>query len=297
MRLRDLMTPRVPDDEFIAIFRALGSPSQVATRLKIDVRKVHERRRSIEARYQILLPTTNDTRGKNLVREDFERRRQRTVKDGVVIFFTDAHWISDHSPMMQDALLKACDLLKPVGVVNGGDAVDGTQIGRWSPTRGHHKPADVREQLDCTAQNLDEIREANPQAWFDWELGNHDARLSRYFAEKAPEALHMPYTRLEDWCPGWPISWTMVVNDDSPGMTMFRHRNLAGMIHMQAKAAGCHYVHGHTHKLNAHRFPTFRGVLYSVDGGSVADPSSDVFDYMEGSPEHQQGFAVLTYYN
>ena len=78
-------------------------------------------------------------------------------------------------------------------------------------------------------------------------------------------------------------------------MTVIRHRNQPGMLHLQGQKAGCHYVHGHLHRLNVHTLATFAGYRYSVDAGSLADPKSNGFDYMEGNAEHCQGFAVLTY--
>src|SRR5690606_40924274 len=66
-------------------------------------------------------------------------------------------------------------------------------------------------------------------------------------------------------------------------------------LHLQGQKAGCHYVHGHLHRLNVHTLATFAGYRYSVDAGSLADPKSNGFDYMEGNAEHCQGFAVLTY--
>lgn len=95
--------------------------------------------------------------------------------------------------------------------------------------------------------------------------------------------------------PDFPLSWTVEVNPGKPGMTVIRHRNQSGMLHLQAMRAGCHYVHGHVHKLGVHRHPAFGRILYSVDTGSLADPDSDAFDYAEGAPAHAQGFAVLTY--
>ena len=47
--------------------------------------------------------------------------------------------------------------------------------------------------------------------------------------------------------------------------------------------------------MNVHRAPTFRGVVYSVYTGSLADANSNVFDYAEGNMPHAQGFAVLTF--
>jgi hypothetical protein len=67
------------------------------------------------------------------------------------------------------------------------------------------------------------------------------------------------------------------------------------MLHLQAQKAGVHYIHGHLHKLNVHRMPTYAGVRYSVDCGSLADSDSEGFDYAEGNVPHAQGFTVLTY--
>jgi hypothetical protein len=51
----------------------------------------------------------------------------------------------------------------------------------------------------------------------------------------------------------------------------------------------------HLHRLNVHTNATFAGPRYSVDGGSLADPKSEGFDYAEGAAEQVQGFVVLTY--
>ena len=67
------------------------------------------------------------------------------------------------------------------------------------------------------------------------------------------------------------------------------------MLHLQAQKAGCHYVHGHLHRMNDNAQPTFGEVRYSVDAGSLADPDSEGFDYREGNIPHVCGFVVLTY--
>jgi hypothetical protein len=122
-------------------------------------------------------------------------------------------------------------------------------------------------------------------------LGNHDARLSRYLAVNAPHMEGLPGTRLEDYIPSWPLSWTLEIN----GNTIVRHRHLGGMLHMQAQKAGCHYVHGHLHKLGCMAMPQYHDFKFSIDCGSLSDPSSDAFDYTEDGVPHVQGFAILTY--
>lgn len=294
------MTIKVSEKDFISAWKQFGSPVEVAKFLNLSPRQTHARRASLVKR-GIVLNTTSDKAAEYSVRVDFERRRKFDVKDGVVVIFSDPHWLPDHSTVAHDALETVIRKLKPVGVICGGDAADGDTISRYDPTRGHHKRFTVRDEMECVKLHFDSldkvIDRASPKSWRAWALGNHDVRLSRFIATKAPELQEMPFTRLEDWAPRWPLSWTVEINSGRPGMTVVRHKNQAGMLHLQGQKAGCHYVHGHLHKLNVHTLATFGGYRYSVDTGSLADPESDGFDYGEGGPNHCQGFAVLTYKN
>lgn len=262
----------------------------------LQVRGIYKRRDRLAKRLSIPLESTPAHAGTpRRPPLGFERRRQFRVENGVVIFFSDPHWLPDHDTTAHNSLEMLIEQLKPVGIVCGGDAADGDTISRWDPTRGHHKRFSVREEMECVKEHFDSLEKVAGNAWLAWILGNHDVRLSRFIAVKAPELKEMPFTRLEDWAPAWPLSWTVEINPDGPGMTVMRHRNLAGMLHLQAQKAGCHYIHGHLHRLNVHRAPTFQGIRYSVDAGSLADAASDGFDYAEGNIEHAQGFVVLTY--
>jgi hypothetical protein len=288
----------VTDAEFARTWKECGnSPTAVTEKLGITVSNVYARRARL-AKKGVYLPTI-DPRGRGseyTPAVQFERRRKFQVDDGVVVVFSDPHWVPDHDTAGQDALEEVIRQTKPQLVICGGDAVDGDTISRWDPTRGHHKRFSIREELECVKMHLDSIRAVSGKAKLGYTLGNHCVRLSRYIAVKAPELLDMPFTRLEDWFgPAWPLSWTIEINTGGPGMTVVRHRNQAGMLHLQATKAGCHYVHGHLHKINVHTTPTFAGYRYSIDAGSLADPNSESFDYAEGAPNHCQGFAVLTY--
>lgn len=286
--------PTHSDKTFIEIWKRLGSPTEVAQEIGVTMRNVMARRQRIEKRYGISLATVprNGIESPYSPRLHFERRRRFCIENGVVVVFSDPHWLPDHSTVAHDALETLIKRLKPVGVICGGDAVDGDTISRYDPTRGHHKRFTVREELDCAKEHFDSLDKVMDRycrnAWRAWTLGNHDVRLSRFVAVRAPELMDLPFTRLEDWVPRWPLSWTVEINSGTPGMTVIRHRN-------QAKA-GCHYVHGHLHRLGVHRQPTFAGPRYSVDAGSLADPESSGFDYTEGNVEHVQGFVVLTYH-
>jgi hypothetical protein len=294
------MPATVSDKKFVDAWKEYGSPAKVSGVLGISVRSVYKRRNSL-VKKGIVLNTISDSYAPTAAVINFERRRKFQVKDGVIVIFSDPHWLPDHSTVAHDALELVVRKVKPVGVICGGDAVDGDTISRYDPTRGHHKRFTVREELDCVKEHFDSLDKvmdrACPKAFRSWILGNHDVRLSRFVATRAPELSDMPHTRLEDWAPRWPLSWTAEINTGKPGMTVIRHRNQAGMLHLQGQKAGCHYVHGHLHKLNVHTLATFSGFRYSVDTGSLADPESDGFDYGEGGANHCQGFAVLTFKN
>lgn len=296
-----MASPKVSDQEFIKLWHSVGSPAELARIIGVAETNIYARRKRVEKRLGITLQTVA-ANGRDYPYSpptQFERRRLFTVKDGSVVIFSDPHWLPDHSTVGQEALERVIKKVKPVGIICGGDAADGDTISRYDPTRGHHKRFTVREEMECVKMHFDSldavIDRFCPNAFRAWTLGNHDVRLSRFVATRAPEMLDMPYTRLEDWVPRWPLSWTVEINSNTPGMTVVRHRNQAGMLHLQGQKAGCHYVHGHVHKLNVHTLATFSGYRFSVDTGSLADPESGGFDYGEGGANHCQGFAVLTY--
>ncbi len=293
-----MSAPTLNDKDFVAAWhRAGGSPAAVAESTGIPIRNIYRRRRDLEKKGIFL--NSNPRAGHSpqyaTPLEQFIRCRKHEIADGVAVVFSDPHYLPDHDTVAHNALEIVCARLKPQLVVLNGDAVDGDTISRYDPTRGHHKRFTVREELECVKEHLDSLRKHTGKARLAWCLGNHDVRLSRYIAVKTPELLDMPLTRLDDWFPHWPLSWTVAINEGSPGHTVIRHRNQAGMLHLQAQKAGVHYIHGHLHKLNVHRAATFAGIKYSVDTGSLADPKSEGFDYMEGNFEHAQGFAVLTF--
>jgi UDP-2,3-diacylglucosamine pyrophosphatase LpxH len=290
------MKAKVTDEQFIEIWNKHHSPSKVAHELGISVSNIHARRSRLVAKGHKLVTFDPLQRKTPFSPDDapavhFEKRRQLEVKNGHVIIFSDPHFYPDHNTVAQDALIKLIKELKPKAVLCGGDALDGTQIGRHDPTRGWHQPVSLEEQLACVCESMTAIKKAAKGAITYMTLGNHDARLSRYLAVNAPHMEGLPGTRLEDYIPSWPLSWTLEIN----GNTIVRHRHLGGMLHMQAQKAGCHYVHGHLHKLGCMAMPQYHDFKFSIDCGSLSDPSSDAFDYTEDGVPHVQGFAILTY--
>jgi UDP-2,3-diacylglucosamine pyrophosphatase LpxH len=286
---------RISDREFIAAWKQLQSPALVAKHFGINVRAIYARRARLADRGTVLPTAEGGTSPKvytDAKIEKFERAREFDIINGHVVIFSDPHFYPDHNEKPLKDLCALIRDLKPKAVICGGDALDGTQISRFDPTRGWHAPPPVREQIECMQESLNEVKKAAGKGCITaMTLGNHDARFSRYLAVHASHMEDMPGTRLEDFIPAWPLSWTVRLNKN----TVIRHRNQPGMLHLQAQKAGCHYLHGHVHKLNVHATAQYYGFLYSVDCGSFADPTSDAFDYAEDDKPHVQGYAVLTY--
>ena len=290
------MTNKVTDAQFIEAWKKYNSPTKVASELQINVKNVYARRAKLAGQGYVL-PTIDLHNRRTPFSPDtspavhFKKRRQLDIKNGYVIIFSDPHFYPDHNTIAQNALIRLIKELKPLAVLCGGDALDGTQIGRHDPTRGWHQPVSLAEQLACVCESMTAIKKAAKGAITYMTLGNHDARLSRYLAVNAPHFTDLPGGRLEDYIPSWPLSWTLEIN----GNTVVRHRHLGGMLHLQAQKAGCHFVHGHLHKLGCMATPQYHDFKFSVDCGSLADPSSDAFDYTEDGVPHVQGFAILNY--
>jgi hypothetical protein len=292
-----VMTTKLTDAEFVELWKKHPSPQVMAEVSGLSIRSVYSRRAALVERGYDLGTISTSAHTKTFYQHDtaaavhFEKRRHVEVKNGHVIIFSDPHFYPDGNTVAQSAILELIKQLKPRAVLCGGDALDGTQISRHDPTRGWHQPPSLREQLECMTESMTAIRKAAKGAVTMMALGNHDARLSRYMAVNAPHTENLPGTRLEDYIPSWPLSWTIELN----GNTILRHRNLGGMLHLQAQKAGCHFAHGHLHKLGCMATPQYHGFHFSIDCGSFSDPSSDAFDYTEDGPPHVQGFAVLTY--
>lgn len=287
--------PSLSDADFVAMWRrCMGSPQSVSEASGMDIRRVYERRSTLVKKGYELDSVSRDGIQRASPRFRFERRREFDISNGYAVIFSDPHFYPDANTAAQKALLTVIKDLKPKAVLCGGDALDGTQISRFDPTRGWHQPPTLKEQIDCMVDRMDEIKRAAGKGCITaMTLGNHDARFSRYLAVHAPHVEELPGTRLEDYIPAWPLSWTVELKGKI--LTVLRHRNQAGMLHLQGQKAGCHYVHGHLHKLNVHAMPQYGRWVYSVDCGSFSDPDSDAFDYMEGGAPHIQGFTVLNY--
>lgn len=292
-------TAKCSDETFIELWKKLGSPGLVAKELGITSRGVTDRRANVESRYKIELPTWNDTSSRRVVVKKDEGRIDLDIPNGVVIVFSDAHFWPNVRTTAFRALLTLIKQLKPVAVLNNGDAFDGATVSRWPDISwmDRHKKPTVVDELNAVKDRLGEI-EAITKAILAWMLGNHDARYEGKLAAVAPEFEGVVGFTLKEHFPAWKPCWTCWINGD----TIVNHFYHTGIhdTHNNLLKGQVNSVTGHTHSLKVTPWTNAQGrTIYGVNTGTLADAlSSHNVDYQHGlHGNHRSGFAVLTFRN
>lgn len=290
-----MAAPRIPESEFVEMFRAHG-PAETAARLNIAVRKVYERRASIEARTGRDIPAP-DNGGNHRTRSNVEHaaRHHLTIENGTVLIGSDAHYWPGIVTTAHRAFVHFAKKLKPAAVIMNGDVFDGASVSRHPSIGWENKPSVIEEIDACTAR-LEEIEKAAPKAEKVWTLGNHDARFESRLANVAPEYARIHGVHLKDHfghC--WQPAWSCWVNGD----VVIKHRNKGGIhaTHNNTVNSGKSIVTGHLHSLKVTPWTDYNGTRFGVDTGTLADPYGPQFeDYMEDNARSwRSGFAVLTF--
>jgi hypothetical protein len=290
---------RVSDDDFIAAWAQYGGPDAVSKATGLSIRSVYSRRNNlVEKGHNLATRTTNPCKGKVAAirhTQTFERRRKFNIRNGKVIVFSDAHYWPGEPSLAHLALLEVIRREKPTLVVANGDVLDGARITRHEP-RGWMSTPTVKEELDVLVERMGEIEDAaGPGTILARTLGNHCIRLERWLVTRTPEVEDLPGTRLEDYIPRWPCSWSVQINDD----TIIKHRWKGGIhaTYRNTLESGFNIVTGHLHSMKAAPYTDLRDeIRWGVDAGCLADPDHDCFDYVEDNPTNwRSGFVVLTF--
>lgn len=287
------------DEEFIRLFTAFGA-SETSRRLHVAVRNVHERRRNLEKKYDRPLwsPRTAPT-------EKYPERQKFTVKDGLVLVGSDAHYWPGIITTAHKAFVKFCADLQPVAVVLNGDVIDGAAISRHPPSGTWKDVPNVGDELDTSRARLTEIEQAaGKKAKLFFTLGNHDARFASRLQAVAPEYARVHGMRLEDHFPSWAYCWSVWINNDVVVQHRFRGGSSAtATAHNVLWSLGKTMVTGHLHSLRVTPVTGYGDTpdstprtRYGVDTGSLADSWGPQFDYALDIPhDWRSGFCLLTF--
>jgi len=286
------------DEEFIKEWKRIGSPQKFAETHKQNIRSIYNRRRSIETRLGIELPTFNDQRlgfEKKIYQTEGHTRRGMDIENGRVIVFSDAHFWPDITTTAFRALLESIKEFKPTAIVCNGDAFDGAGISRH-PRMDFELLPSVKEELEACQFYLGEIEKVAKGAKMFWPLGNHDMRFTANIVNNLPAYEGVPGTTLKEYFPMWNPCWSFWVNED----TCIKHRWKGGWTGGRSNTlnSGVNMVTGHTHAMNVIGVTDYNGTRWGVQTGTLADPHGQQFNYTEDAPKDwMSGFVMLSFHN
>lgn len=297
------MKRHITDDEFIAAWdRGKCSPQIVSQLIGISVRNVYGRRAALVSKGIVLksVPSTRGGGGHGYGWESADRpyraRAHGSIRDGVLIVFSDAHYWPGVPPVAHEALLKVAKRLQPKIIIANGDVFDGATISRHD-VLGWQKLPTVVEELDTAKTRLAEIERAAPKAQRFYTVGNHCSRFDRRLATEVGQFDGVPGLRLEDHLSGWPMSYSVLLNEDVD--PVFVLHNIRGGMHApfnNAKAAGCTVITGHLHSQKAQPVTTLLHDWEGIDAGCLADRDHAAFSYrMDRPADWRSGFVVMTF--
>jgi hypothetical protein len=287
-------SPRCSDDEFMRLFNKIGA-TELAKRLETRERNIYSRRRSIEQRLSVTIPSPEK---QEPIKFKYPGRVELELRNGTMLVGSDFHiWPGEESTCLR-AFKKFVDDIKPSVIVLNGDVMDFPRISRHP--QNWEKAPDPKEEIESAQDHLSDIDQRSKRgAKKIWTLGNHDARLEALYANSTPQMRGMSGVHLSDFFPAWQKAMSCFVNEGiDAGTTMIKHRLKGGIGAPRANTlnAGVHMVTGHLHSQKVIPVTDYRGDRYGVDTGCIADKEHPAFSYHEDSPvDWRSGFALLTY--
>lgn len=293
----------VSEEEFLELWRTIGSASKIADILGMRPDKVAKRRARLEKKYGIVIPSAKLPREQRYQYRNTAQNHPSAISLGIenghVIVFSDAHfWPGIHTTAYR-GLVKLIEELKPKAVICNGDAFDGASASRHAPIMWEEKPSIIEELKACEialGEIEDTTKKARHNARLIWALGNHDARFESRIASVAPEYHNVKGVHLKDHFPTWEPCWAAWATDD----TVIKHRWKGGIhaTHNNTVNSGKSVITGHLHSLKCTPWTDYNGTRYGVDTGTLAEPHGPQFDYVELNPLNwRSGFVVLTFHN
>jgi hypothetical protein len=285
------------DEQWIESWNKLGSPADFAKTHGVAIRNVYARRRSIENKHGIELPTfasQNPAYLKKVDQTPGHARRGTNMEKGRVVVFSDAHFWPGEVTTAYKALLMIIKEFKPKVVVANGDVFDGSQASRHARI-GWEKTPSVKEELESCIEMMEGIEKVSKGAELIWTLGNHDARFETFLSAQTSMYEGVSGFTLKDHFPLWKPCWSFWVNED----TCIKHRWKGGFGAGRANTlnSGVNMVTGHTHNLAVQPFTDYNGTRYGIQTGCLADPNGEQFmAYTEDNPKDwRSGFALMSF--
>jgi len=288
---------KISDDEFVALWRKLGSAAEVSKITGIGVRSVHSRRRTLEAKLgEKLIAIASHSPDFQITIPENGVRTKIDLKDGVILVASDCHYWPGVISTGHKSFVKLIKDIKPKIVVLNGDVFDGAAISRFPAGDWQTLPS-VKQELEACQERINEIEEVAGNAKLLWAWGNHDLRFNSKLAQQVGDGFKgLQGFNLKDYFPRWKFQTSIMVNNS----LMIKHRWHNGIhaVYNNITKSGVSFCTGHLHSLKITPFSDYHGARYGIDCGTLAPIYDEGFGYMEDSPRNwRSGGAVLTFYD
>ena len=163
----------ISDDDFIAAWKRLGTPTAVGKALELTPRHVYARRRAIEMTHGIALPSKvrshagsiNSAAGERADKvaaaraEKYEGEMHDAITDGMVMVASDCHYWPGIVTEAHQAFCRLVAQLKPAMVVLNGDIFDGARISRHPRIMWEQQPQ-LKDEIHAMQDRCAEIERA-----------------------------------------------------------------------------------------------------------------------------------------
>lgn len=197
-----------------------------------------------------------------------------------VVFLTDTHF-----PFVnKNAIKKVLKLIKkerPTHVIQCGDLLDMYSFSRYEKDANFTNPEDeLKKGLAMAAKMWADIRKIVPKAKCIQLIGNHEDRLNKTIAKKAPELAGLCKS-IKDL---YNFKGVQVLDSSK------QHFEIDGVIytHGHYTKLGDHAkfyrkscVHGHTHRAGIYYEQTVDGLIWEMDCGFLADKDALPLQYTQ----------------
>ena len=195
-----------------------------------------------------------------------------------ILYIPDTHF-----PFVdKKALKKVYDLIKiekPTHIIQAGDLLDLYSFSRYEKDANYTTPkTEIEQGLEQAKEMWTTIKKLAPKAKCYHLIGNHEDRLSKTIAKKAPELAGF-VTTIQDM---YKFKGVKVLNSSK------EHLELYGVIYCHghytklgdhAKFYGKPVVHGHSHRIGIWYEQYDKTLLWEMDTGYLADESALPLQY------------------
>jgi predicted phosphodiesterase len=199
-----------------------------------------------------------------------------------------------HDMQALSSAIKYAQAQKVTGVLLNGDIQDCAAVSHW--------PTTVKRNFDkevaSTIQFLDYLCQEFPTQKIVYKMGNHEGRLPRYYASKAPELIGLPLLAMDnilglDYRGIDVVEWKQIVNAGKlPILHGDEYRmsaavNAARGLFLKAKSWA---MMGHLHTTSEHSARDIRGTLITTwSHGCLCDLGPDYAPFNDWN----HGFAII----